>query len=95
MALEDCPEDEDLNILTDSHSSMLLSKSLQKKDFPLSLYWHPVRQLLIYAVQLLNGRVAAGSVTRFLKVKSHRSEPLNTAADSDASASAATELDPS
>jgi len=92
MALEECPEGEDLNILTDSLSAMLLLKNLQRKDFPLSLYRHPVRQLLIYAVQLLNGRVAVGSVTRFLKVKSHRAEPLNTAAD--ASASAAAELDP-
>ena len=37
IALEDCPEDEDLNILTDSLSSMLLLKSFQRKDFLLSL----------------------------------------------------------
>ena len=38
-ALEDChgPEDEDLNILTDSLSYMLKLKSNQRKDFPLSL----------------------------------------------------------
>jgi len=81
LALEDCPQDEDLNILTDSLSSMLLLNSLQRKDFPLSLYRHPARQLLIYAVRLLNRRADAGSITRFIKVKSHRAEPLNTAAD--------------
>ena len=92
LALEDCPQDEDLNILTDSLSSMLLLNSLQRKDFPLSLYRHPARQLLIYAVRLLNRRADAGSITRFIKVKSHRAEPLNTAAD--ARASAAAEMDP-
>ncbi len=66
--------------------------ALQRKDFPLSLYRHPVRQLLVYAVRLLNRRVDTGSITRFIKVKSHRAEPLNTAAD--ARASAAAELDP-
>ena len=93
IALEECPEDEDLNILTDSLSSMLLLKSLQRRDFPLSLYRHPVRQLLIHVVQRLNRRAAAGHVTRLIKVKSHRAEPLNVAAD--ALASAAAELDPS
>ena len=93
IALEDCPEEEDLNILTDSLSSMRLLKSLQRRDFPLSLYRHPVRQLLVYAVRRLNRRVAAGSITRLVKVKSHRAEPLNAAAD--ALASAAAELDPS
>jgi len=92
IALEDCPVEEDLNILTDSLSSMLLLKSLQRRDFPLSLYRHPVRQLLCYIVRLLNQRAAAGSTSRFIKVKSHRAEPLNTAAD--ALAFAAAELDP-
>ena len=71
---------------------MSLLKSLQRKHFPLSLHRHPVRQLLVYAVRLLNRRVEAGSTTRLIKVKSHRAEPLNTAAD--ALASAAAELDP-
>ena len=52
-----------------------------------------MRQLLVYAVRRLNRRVAAGSITRLVKVKSHRAEPLNAAAD--ALASAAAELDPS
>ncbi len=71
---------------------MLLLDSLQRKDFPLSLYRHPARQLLVYAVRLLNRRVDAGSITRLIKVKSHRAEPLNNAAD--ARASAAAEMDP-
>ena len=35
IALEDCPGEEDLNILTDSLSSMRLLRSMQRGDFPL------------------------------------------------------------
>jgi hypothetical protein len=42
-------------------------------------------------VKLLNERHAAGVVTRFVKVKSHRGEPLNEAADALASAAAEAE----
>ena len=48
MPLENCPGEEDLNILTDSLSSMRLLKSMQRGDFPLSLHRHPVRQLLLH-----------------------------------------------
>jgi hypothetical protein len=44
LALEGCPGEEDLNILTDSLSSMRLLKSMQRVDFPLSLHRHPARQ---------------------------------------------------
>ncbi len=37
LALEDCPGEEDLNILTDSLSSMRLLKNMQRQDFPLKL----------------------------------------------------------
>ena len=92
LALEDCPQNVDLNILTDSLSSIRLLQSLQRADFPLSLYRHPVRHLVTHVVLLINRRTEAGSCTRFFKVKSHRGEPLNEAAD--ALASAAAELDP-
>ena len=93
LACEDSPIDEDLTILTDSLSSMNLLKSTQRKDFPLWLYRHAERQLLTHVVSLINRRAAAGVITRFVKVKAHRAEPLNEAAD--AMASAAAELDPS
>ena len=51
----------------------------------------PERQLLTHVVSLINRRAAAGVITRFVKVKVHRTEPLNEAAD--AMASAASELD--
>ena len=46
MALKDCPDKEDLNILTDSLSAMVLPRSMQRKDLPLWLYRHTERQLL-------------------------------------------------
>jgi hypothetical protein len=44
LALEDCPGEEDLNILTDSLSSMYLLKSMQRGDFPLSLHRYPAQR---------------------------------------------------
>ena len=92
LALEDCPGGEDLNILTDSLSSMRLLKSMQRKDFPLQLYRHPVRQLLLHVVRLINKRTESGRATRFIKVRAHRGEPLNEKAD--ALAAEAAESDP-
>jgi hypothetical protein len=77
MALEDCPDEEDLNILTDSLSSIRLLKSMQRRDFPLSLHRHPARQLLVHVVKIANRRAEAGHTTRFIKVRAHRGEPLN------------------
>ena len=92
LPLEDCPLDEELSVLTDSQSAMDLLRSLQRADFPRWLHRHPARQLLRYVVTLLNRRASAGSVTRLVKVKAHRAEPLNEAAD--AMAFAAAEMDP-
>ena len=92
LALEECPIEEDLTILTDSLSSMDLLQSMQRGDFPLSLYRHSVRHLLLHVVTLLNRRAAAGRITRFIKVRAHRGEPLNEAAD--VLAAAAADLDP-
>ena len=53
LALVDCPRETDLNILTDSLSAMQLLKSMQRKrDFPLWLYRHTARQLLLQVVTL-------------------------------------------
>ena len=71
LACEDCPLTEDLNILTDSLSSMELLKNLQRRDFPLSLYRHPMRQLATYVTNLINKRTAASVTTRLIKIKSH------------------------
>ena len=68
IALEDCPGEEDLNILTDSLSSMWLLKSMQRGNFPLSLHRHPVRQLLVHVVKLIDRRAETGRATRFIKV---------------------------
>ena len=81
IALDDCPGEEDLNILTDSLSSMRLLKNMQRVDFPLSLHRHPVRQLLVHVVKLINRRSETGRATRFIKVRANRGEPLNELAD--------------
>jgi ribonuclease HI len=93
LALEACPKEEELTILTDCLSAMRLLQSTQRRDFPLWLHRHSVRHLLKHVVNLLNARSASGSVTRFIKVRAHRGEPLNEAAD--ALAAAAAESDPS
>jgi hypothetical protein len=72
LALEECPIEEDHTILTDSLSSMNLLQSMQTGDFPLSLYRHGVRHLLLHVVTRLNRRAAAGHITRFIKVLAHR-----------------------
>jgi ribonuclease HI len=92
LALEDCPGEEDLNIITDSLSSMRLLKNMQRQDFPLQLYRHTVRQLLLRVTKLINTRAESGRATRFIKVRAHRVEPLNEEAD--ALAAAAAESDP-
>ncbi len=51
LALEGCPDEGDLSILTDSLSAMRLLQSVQRRDFPLSLYRHSVRQLLLHVVK--------------------------------------------
>jgi hypothetical protein len=84
MALEDCPSEEELTILTYSLSSMRLLKSMQRGDFLLSLHWYPARQLLVHVFMLIKRRAdsaEAGHTTRFIKVCAHRGEPLNKMAD--------------
>jgi hypothetical protein len=97
LALEGCPAEEDLNILTDSLSSMRdgdsmmmrLLMGMHRRDLPLSLYHQSVRQLLLHVVILINKRAEAGRNTRFIKVRAHRGNEV-----ADAMAAAAAELDP-
>jgi ribonuclease HI len=92
IAIEACPIEEALTVLTDSPSAMRLLGSMQRKDFPLSLrqslFRDSVRQLLVHVVKMINKRAVAGSITRLIKVRAHRGEPLNEAADALASAAA-------
>jgi hypothetical protein len=67
--------------------------SMQREDFPLWLYRHPARQLLVHIAGIINQHAANGVATRLVKVKAHAGDPLNEAADT--SASDAAELDPS
>ena len=92
VALEDSPGDEELPLLTDSESSMTLLEIMQRRYFPLWLYRHTARQLLVFAANLINRRRASGVMTRFIKVMAHSGEPLNEAAD--ALAGAAAVMDP-
>ncbi len=70
---------------------MRLLKNTQRQDYPLQLYRHMVRQLLLH-VTLINKRSESGLATRFINVRAHRGEPLNEGAD--ALAAAAAESDP-
>jgi hypothetical protein len=74
LAREDCPGKEDLNIITDSLSSMRLLQNMQRHDFPLQLYRHTVRQLLLHwhVTKLINKRADLGRTTRFIKIRAHR-----------------------
>ena len=92
VALEDSPGDEELTLLTDSESLMMLLQSTQRRDFPLWLYRHTPRQLLMSTANLINRRRASGVMTRFIKVEAHSGEQLNEAAD--ALAGAAVDMDP-
>ena len=74
MALKDCPDEEDLNILTDSLSAIMLLRSMQRKDLPLWLYRHTALQLLQHTAQLINRRAEQGRITRFIEVKAHSGE---------------------
>ena len=51
---------------------------MQRKDVPLG---HTERHLLVQVVSRINQRAVAGSVTRLIKVRAHRAEPLNEQAD--------------
>jgi hypothetical protein len=75
LALEDSPGEEDLNILTDSLSSMRLLKS------PLSLHRHPVLQMLLHVVKQLSRSMGTGHITLFIKVHARRGEQLNELTD--------------
>jgi hypothetical protein len=73
---EGCPAEEDLNILTDSLSSMRLLMGMQRRDLLLSLYRHSMRQLHLHVVKLINKPAEAGRRTHFIKVRATGGSPL-------------------
>jgi len=75
------PLEEDLTMLVDSKSSLLLLKGMQREDFPIFLHRRAERRLLERVVSALNLRAAAGSHTHLAKVKAHSGDPLNSIAD--------------
>ncbi len=64
-----------------------MGTAMVSKDdrLPLPLHRHPVRQLLVHVIKLINRRAETGRTTRFIKVRAHRGEPLNKLADALAS----------
>jgi hypothetical protein len=56
---------------------MDLLQSMQREDFPLWIYIHPARRLLVYIARIINQRAADGVATRVVKVKAHAGGPLN------------------
>jgi hypothetical protein len=76
LALEDCPDEKDLNTL--SLSSIQLLRSMQRGDFPLSLHRHPARQLLLHVVKLLHRHGEREHTTRFITcVRIEESRSMN------------------
>ncbi len=61
MVLKDCPDEEDLNILTDSLSAIVLLQSMHRKDLPLWLYRHTARQLLQHTAQVILRYLSLGT----------------------------------
>lgn len=92
VAADRAPMDEDLTILTDSKSALLLLQGMQRQDFPVFLHRRAERRLLESTVRALNRRAAAGKHTHLVKVKAHSGEPLNTIADLLASQAAGQDL---
>ncbi len=72
LALEDCPGEEDLNILKDSLSSMRLLENRQRQDFPLQLHSNTVQKLLLHITKLINKRAESRRATRFIKIRAYR-----------------------
>ena len=88
MAVETCPPDTALTILTDSLSSIDLLQDLQREDFTVWIYHHPLRCIVEQLVRRLNARAALHCNTHFVKVKAHSGEPMNELADALASQAA-------
>ena len=59
LAVEKCPVEEDLKILTDRLSAIYLLRDIQRRYFPLLLQRHTVRHLLVQVFRRINQRSAA------------------------------------
>jgi ribonuclease HI len=80
-AAEDAPLYVALCILTDSLTSLQNLTSMCRSDFCRDIRRHPQRDLLVRLVEALNKRSNAGSSTLLVKIRAHKGEPLNEAAD--------------
>ncbi len=69
LALDECPGEEDLNIITDSLSSMRLLKNMQRQKFPLQLYRRTMRQLLLHVTKLIYKQGAPRVSLRFVRTE--------------------------
>ena len=81
IAVNSCPLDKQLTMLTDSLTSLQNLISMRRSDFCRDLRLHPQRQLLTDLVAALNTRAGAGTLTSLVKIRAHKGEPLNEAAD--------------
>ena len=89
LAARETPPDVDLTVLTDSLGSIQTLQPLTRHDFRVCLRRHPHRALIREVVSWLRRRTAS---TLFAKIRAHRGEPLNEAADT--AANAAVPADP-
>ena len=92
MIVHAAPLNEPLTVLTDSLTSMQNLMSMKRSDFCKDLHQHPQRQLINELVGALNRRSQAGASSLFVKIRAHKGEPLNEAADE--AADEAAEYDP-
>ena len=92
MVTRAAPLDEPLTVLTDSLTSLQNLVSMKRSDFRRDLQRHPQRLLMHELIAALNQRSRAGASSLFVKVRAHKGEPLNEAADE--AADEAAEYDP-
>ena len=92
MVTRAAPLDEPLTVLTDSLTSLQNLISMKRSDFCKDLHRHPQIQLINELVRALNQRSRAGASSLFVKIRAHKGEPLNEAADE--AADEAAEYDP-
>ena len=89
LAAKETPLDEALTVLTDSLGSIQTLQPLTRHDFRVCLRRHPHRTLIREVMCWLRRRTAP---TLIAKIRAHRGEPLNEAADT--AANAAVPADP-
>ena len=81
LAVEECPVEENLNMLTDSLSALQPLRGMRRKDFPLGLHRHTARHLLAGGPSNQPESRCWLCHAVVIKVRAHRAEPLNEQAD--------------